>query len=74
MNETISSLLGPVAAMTALRPGLKARQVTTHAHEQMRIGAQTHFKGVGHWDFKPIPAQGAGGKKGTATFFHCCPK
>jgi hypothetical protein len=59
MTDTIASLLGPVAAMTAVRPGLKARQVTTHTHEQMRIGKQVHFKDVSHWDFKDIPAQGA---------------
>jgi hypothetical protein len=59
MNDTISSLLGPVAAMAAVRPGLKARQVTTHTHEPMRIGSHVSFRDVGHWDFKPIPAQGS---------------
>ncbi len=60
MNQSGWSGLGATAAaMARVREGVKARQVTTHTHEPMRLGSRVIYKDLGHWDFKPIPAQGS---------------
>lgn len=57
-SDTVG-LLGRVAALATLREGVKARQVTTHSHDETRLGSRVTVKDVGHRDFQPIPAGGA---------------
>ena len=56
MNDSLNQILGPAASMSYMRPGLKARQVTTHTHEHPNIPGYDRFKDVGHWDCKRIKA------------------
>lgn len=45
--------------LAKLRPGLKARQVTTHTHDSVSLPGYGRYKQVGHSDFKRIRAGSA---------------
>jgi len=44
--------------MAKIRKGSKARQVTTHTHESVPLVPYRRYHGLGHRDFKKIPAGG----------------
>ncbi|UCD85533.1 MAG: DUF2961 domain-containing protein [Deltaproteobacteria bacterium] len=54
MSGLLSRLIGPTASLAYLREGVKARQVTTHTHDRVPVGAYKSLQKIGHWDFKYI--------------------
>ena len=56
MNHLLPSSPALLVSMATMRKGIKAKQVTTHTHDSVPVGAYKQFKDVGHWDFKRIKA------------------
>lgn len=56
MNNSPVGSMGLPNSMAVLRPGVKARQVTTHTHESVPLMPYKPYHDLGHWDFKKIKA------------------
>jgi len=47
MNHLLPSSPALLVSMATIRKGMKAKQVTTHTHDSVPIGAYRQFKDVG---------------------------